>query len=390
MDILSIMNVTNRQSIRSDSGYVFYDLLAPHLTKEHNFTFVGPFPLNDLKSSHVFMDLGHNKYETRFSFPWSEVSSILSIKKPDVVMVNQIELLPNYKAVCMALDINPVLVGYSHYVPFGFDLEEKLITDSSLDKGGLSHSIRLNFLSGIEAADQVFIHSQTGAYFIRTACKLHGIHLDENKLKILPPPYDPLMLNDDPSTVRSKVVYNHRLYKHYGTESFINIAKKLAIVLPVDIHVFDILGQRSPERIKLDNSVEVFKDQLMLLERVKLINDGGDRVEYKKNLSNALCSVAPKKPTSIWAMSCIDSMGMGIPVVAPNVAWFAEFISKDLLFNSEDEAVDIIAHLYRDKDFWLQKSQEARAKIQALSPKETALRFLYHFEEALQSKKAKV
>jgi glycosyltransferase involved in cell wall biosynthesis len=389
MHILSVMNVTNRESISTDSGYVFYDLLAPHLSKDHDFTMVGPAALSDENSNHIFMDLGRNKYEARFSFQWDKMSQTLIEQQPDVLIVNQIELLPNYKALCMAINIDPVIVGYSHYVPYGFFPDGDLIVDPSLNKGGIASAIKNNYLSGIQTADQVFIHSETGVNFISTACKVHALDIAPDKIKIVPPPFDPMMIEEPKlQNKRDKVVYNHRLYGHYGTGSFVDLSKRINNETDLKVEVFDTLGQRSPERVKLDNSVEILRGQLEEIDCVDVINDGGDRGQYKKNLSGALCSIAPNKPTAVWAMSCIDSMGMGVPVVAPNTAWFAEFVPKDLQFNNDDQAMHIITKLYKDDKFWLEKSEECKQKISRLAPKKIADKFLNNFSEALEKKNA--
>ncbi len=78
-------------------------------------------------------------------------------------------------------------------------------------------------------------------------------------------------------------------------------------------------------------------------------------------------------------MSCIDSLGMGVPVIAPDVAWFSEFIPKDLRYSSIDEAMDIIDKLINDSDFWRKKSAQANKLISSLSPESIANTFLDEF-----------
>ena len=50
--------------------------------------------------------VSHYKYEVRFSFDWSKVMEIISKVSPDVLIVNQVEQVPHYKAIIQALGIN--------------------------------------------------------------------------------------------------------------------------------------------------------------------------------------------------------------------------------------------------------------------------------------------
>ena len=110
MRILTFLNVSNRSRMQADSGYIFYNLLSPYFTKQNSFYFASPEPLSDCNCIHINKEFGFNKYEIRFSFDWSKVMEIISKVSPDVLIVNQVEQVPHYKAIIQALGINVSIV----------------------------------------------------------------------------------------------------------------------------------------------------------------------------------------------------------------------------------------------------------------------------------------
>ena len=120
MRILTFLNVSNRSRMQADSGYIFYNLLSPYFTKQNSFYFASPEPLSDCNCIHINKEFGFNKYEVRFSFDWSKVMEIISKVSPDVLIVNQVEQVPHYKAIIQALGINVSIVSYAHYIPYLF------------------------------------------------------------------------------------------------------------------------------------------------------------------------------------------------------------------------------------------------------------------------------
>ena len=103
MRILTFLNVSNRSRMQADSGYIFYNLLSPYFTKQNSFYFASPEPLSDCNCIHINKEFGFNKYEVRFSFDWSKVMEIISKVSPDVLIVNQVEQVPHYKAIILSL-----------------------------------------------------------------------------------------------------------------------------------------------------------------------------------------------------------------------------------------------------------------------------------------------
>ena len=378
MRILTFLNVSNRSRMQADSGYIFYNLLSPYFTKQNSFYFASPEPLSDCNCIHINKEFGFNKYEVRFSFDWSKVMEIISKVSPDVLIVNQVEQVPHYKAIIQALGINVSIVSYAHYIPYLF-VNNVFQYDESLNNGGIGFSVCMSFLSGLEMSDVVFTHSQTSKDYLRKLYAKYSIHFCEEKFKINPPPYDPFLL-DNNTQCSKRIIYNHRLYRHYGTDFLFNLAKAITSKYnKIEVDVFDVLGERTAIQKRMDPSVDIARETLSKINGVKLINDTHKRARYYECLKGALFSIAPYRQNCIWAMSCIDSLGMGVPVIAPDVAWFSEFIPKDLRYSSIDEAMDIIDKLINDSVFWRKKSAQANKLISSLSPESIANTFLDEF-----------
>lgn len=73
-------------------------------------------------------------------------------------------------------------------------------------------------------------------------------------------------------------VYNHRLYAHYGTARFIDLARRLTTEAPVWLRVMDPFGTRRIERTALDDSPERDRDELAALPDVEIISDRSNRM----------------------------------------------------------------------------------------------------------------
>lgn len=385
MKILSFLNVSNRQKIDADSGYIFFNILSPFFSQGKNsFTFVAPIPLDDPFCKHIPFELGDNKYAVRFNFPWAKIVNIINEEKPDVVIVNQIELIPNYKAVLETIGSKSIIVGYAHYIPFGIDDFGNTYLDPTLDNGGIGKSIKLSFMAGLLSADLIFTHSMTSLGLIK---KLHtdlGIAYCDEKYIINPPPRDPKFVSTSNTPIKNKVSYNHRLYANYGGDFFVDLANLLTEKFAITLNVFDVLGERSKERKNLDPSVEIIKEKLSKISQVNIIDM--DRKSYREELKESLFAIAPLRKNAVWSMSCIDAMGMGIPVIAPKIAWFDEFFPEHFKFDSLESAVSLVDKLLTDELFWEKASVESIKKTEELVPMNIANKFLDNFERILSKK----
>ncbi|MFD0381385.1 hypothetical protein ACFQ2B_00095 [Streptomyces stramineus] len=67
---------------------------------------------------------------------------------------------------------------------------------------------------------------------------------------------------------------------------------------------------------------------------------------------------------------------MGLPVIAPRTGWLAEHIDDDLLFDTDEEAVQIAARLATDGEFYRVHTKRAHASTTDFAPTAVAARYL--------------
>jgi glycosyltransferase involved in cell wall biosynthesis len=122
--------------------------------------------------------------------------------------------------------------------------------------------------------------------------------------------------------------------------------------------------------------VRRFRAELAAIPGVQVVSDGGDRGRYRAALRSAHFGIAPFRPGCPWSMSVIDCQAMGLPVIAPRTDWFADHISEDLLFGSDEEAADIALRLAADQEFYAACAKTAHASTSGLRPDLVAARYL--------------
>ncbi len=117
--------------------------------------------------------------------------------------------------------------------------------------------------------------------------------------------------------------------------------------------VTDFFGERNAERKALDVYVDQYRTTLRSLSNIIIRTDGHDRRTYRDEIVEKVdLALAPYRLNANWSMSAVACMGLGIPVAAPNVASFPEFVPSELLFSSQDEAIGLLDRLLTDRDFW--------------------------------------
>lgn len=67
-------------------------------------------------------------------------------------------------------------------------------------------------------------------------------------------------------------------------------------------------------------------------------------------------------------MAAIDCIGMNIPVIAPDIASYQEFIPVSLRYGQLEEQIDLINRLKNNRDFYETSLQESRKILSVLSP----------------------
>ncbi|WAL96899.1 glycosyltransferase family 1 protein [Streptomyces sp. Je 1-369] len=380
MRVLYLLNISNPDRLSADSGWIFADLLAPSLADAGaDVTVAAPAAAGDARCGFHQTKVPGTKYRARFSADIDELVALIGAEKPDVVVANQIEEAPAVRTALLEAGSDALLAGYCHYLPFSFAGGGQMLPDPSLDDAGLGRPVLLAFAAGLAACDRVMVHSSTAASWVSAAAARMTLDLG-NRLRVVPAPRDERLVRDpataQPTTGTAIGVYNHRLYAHYGTEQFVDVARRLSDSGAVRLRVMDLFGQRRAERKGLDDSPEKMREKLAALPHVQVVSDRGDRVRYKNLLAGARFGIAPFRPGCPWSMSVIDCQGMGLPVISPRLGWLAEHIDPELCFTTPDEAVALAERLATDDEFHAVHAKRAHASTADFTPALVAARYL--------------
>ncbi len=375
--LLYLLNVSNPDRIRSDSGWVYADILLPALVDcGVDVVLASPVPVSDGRVRWVPRQPPLTKYHARFDHDCSSLRNLFAETNPRIIVANQIESVPAIRAAMLEAHIDASLVGYCHYLPFHFDDAGHMVKDPSLDNGGLWQAVVLQFLAGLHACDQVMVHSATALDWVERAAEMMSVVIPAEIL-VVPPARHPGMVAHSGAPRPAAegdgtALYNHRLYAHYGTAEFAALAARLRC----QVWVMDLMGKRSAARVGLDPSPELFRSQLGRLSHVSILSDNGDRGTYRSILAQADFGLAPFRPGCTWSMSVIDCHAMGMPVVAPRMGWMREAIDEELLFDELTEAAEIADRLLGDDQFWTRHSARARESTERLAPELIAEQYL--------------
>ncbi|MET9952821.1 MULTISPECIES: glycosyltransferase family 1 protein [Streptomyces] len=380
MRLLYLLNVSNASQLAADSGFTFADLLAPALTDAGvEVTVASPVAVGDARVAFEPTVSPSTKYRARFDPGMDALVALFRARRPEVVVANQVEAAPAIRAALLEAGVDAAVVGYCHYLPFSFTDTGVLELDPAMDDRGLGRSVLLAFAAGLAACDRVLVHSSTAASWTTAAAARTGVDLGD-RLHIVPAPRDVRLVRDPagitPPDGRATGIYNHRLYAHYGTARFTELARRLVASGTVRLTVMDLFGTRSPERIRLDPSPERHLEELATTDGVTIASDRGDRVRYRNTLADAHFGIAPFRPGCPWSMSVIDCQAMGLPVIAPRTGWLAEHIDDELLFDTGEQAVQIAERLATDPEFYLLHAKRAYASTADLTPAAIAARYL--------------
>ncbi|MFD7364719.1 glycosyltransferase [Nocardiopsis alba] len=381
--MLYLLNVSNASQLSADSGWIYADLLTRALTDAgQNITLVCPLPVTDPRVRHMVPPpAATSKYQVRITHDVGYLAQLLRATRPDTIVVNQIEAAPALRAAMLDASCTAQVVGYCHYLPFSLDEDGHLVKDPAFSDRGLELPVRLAFASGLAACDRILVHSRTAHDWVSAFCGTYRLDA-EDRIRVVPPPRDPRLIRSNaPLPEHPTGLYNHRLYRHYGTDRFIDLAKKVTANGTL-LRVMDLFGRRDPSRVALDPSPERALDTLRSTSGVTVSSDGGDREVYYRFISDTAVGFAPFRPGCTWSMSIIDMHAMGIPVIAPRMAWMAEAVHEDLLFDPDDldGAVKTVDRLLHDRPFWREHSRHAHGSTLHLTPDRVAADYL----EAIQ------
>lgn len=382
MRILSFVNISNFEDINSDSGYIFNYLLAEQFIKDGNeFAVIIPSKLKceeKFKQCKVYQsDIGVNKYSSRFSFNWNALLEIIKDFSPNLIFLNQCELTSALKALLVSNKLNDIkILTYCHYPSLHVDSEGKAMLDYSLNNFGLGQSIVFNILSAVNVADYFVIQSDFAKKLLLDYANQHNFNL-EKEIHVIPPPLDEFLLNKKPKRFSQKpnIIYNHRLYKSYGTDFLVSLVKDLHC----NFYILDPMHNRGKERSYFNSSPNEYSELLKSFDNVKVFNGSESRSKYKKYLKQGNIAVGCYRKACVWSMAVVDCLCIGIPVIAPNFAAYPEFIPSILTFNNKEEAEDLIKKLSSDKEFYEYAVACSREILTNLMPKNIYKKFINLF-----------
>jgi glycosyltransferase involved in cell wall biosynthesis len=421
MNILTLLNVSNISNLEADSGYVFQKLLMEEILSQRpdwNFFFISPKGTEtiDDRIKFIEIDYGHNKFEARFNFPWKELKEKVEkiIHEIDLIYVNQSELATNFKALATTIcsERKIPLVSYYHYLPLepshvhfgqeGKTLDYDMIVD--LKEKRFPSSIRFDHtLNNHDLALPIFLREIEATYSsdYNVTCSNFGIDLFlSNAQKIvpsisgnftaIPPPVSFKEIENalkdfkKPSLQKKVILFNHRLYSHYGPKEFFEVMNGIYNTIRQDFEVIVThpTHGRSIERSKLDSSIQRTEEAATSLPFVK-IRHSKTREEYYRTVASSYVAIGPMKPSALWSMSTVDALACGVPTLCPAYACFPELLGNNsgLLFSSSGELIEKISLLMDNPSVYQEKSAYCKERAGLFEVKNTAKKFIELFEK---------
>jgi len=386
MNILTLLNVSNLHNIEADSGFIFTRAVAEGVLNVRpgwrffvvcppgiTFTHPGVIPVNVRYSP--------TKYQTRFEFDWPGILHTLKRARAaglSLLWVNQAEQAGNLAALVRNLEGRRVPVfTYFHYPSVIRSDEEGVVFDPSLNDWSLGTLVHLRQYEALVISDRAAVGSDFARDLILSSFKRLSLPVHEGKLVSIPPPLDfrPVSGVSLPPMSDIIVLYNHRLYRHYGTERLIQWIEELRTRSSdsFTLLVTDPLGQRSPTQERLDSSVSEVRNKLRELLNVQLVSPS-NRSEYLEAISSAHVGLAPFREAPPWSMASVDIMARGRPLLAPDSGPFPEMLAgrQSLLFGDKEDFFGKLNRLLTSEESRREEAeyclrQSARFEIKELS-----------------------
>ena len=381
MRLLSIINLSNREVPGCDSGVIFHRLLFGRLSAEGwECVVASPIDLDIPGVRHVGVESGYSKYDVRFRFDWDAYAAAIRDVRPDCVFVHQCELVTNFRALLTTEGSSALLITYIHYWPvYRIGDDGQIEWDQSLNHSNLAEIILLRILEGVQACDICFVASRYSKELLNKAMARYNRKYDETKVRLLPCPADPFLMPEEHIGANSdsrQIIYNHRLYKQYGTEQLLTIIDSMREEDATFV-ITDFFAQRNSFRKALEPDVDRYLGLLKEKSNVRIRDDGDRRGVYRDDIiARSRVGLGPFRVNASWSMSSVDCLGMGIPVVCPRFASFPEFVPSPLLYSDTKGAIDLLRRLLVDEEFYQMCSREGRAMVREFHVDRVSRQFL--------------
>lgn len=396
MKIFSYLNLSNSSNLEADSGYIFQKLLFLSILSKRpdiEIYFLCPFgtpKIDDRVHMVEIMPLDCNKYSVRFDFPWYFFRKELDfLKEVDIAIINQSELTSNFRALFSVVGNKTVkIVTYYHYFPIE-DLPRngKIAYQETLNHNHLGEIIFSRQIEAMSLADYCVTCSQYGKEFFTENIKATGKSINVDKLRNINPPISLKEVTENYTEEKFEtktIVFNHRLYKHYGTSEIFEWLNELySIRKDFKVIVTDPTGNRSEEQNRLAPDVVELKSKLQCLPFV-FFEHIQSHAEYYKILWKSDIGLAPIKPSALWSMSAVDFLACKKPLLAPAMACFPEMLNnhKSLLFNNKNEFFAKLNSLWDNVKLYKSESDYCYQLAQNYTDDKVADKFLELFESS--------
>jgi len=345
MKIVSYLNVSNPSNLLADSGFVLQKLLLESLSNfGHEIVLLAPIEAQKLTSIKVIpIEVPLTKYHARFDFDWKSVAASTEglWNDVDILIVNQVEVAAPLKALTFTESQRDIpIISYVHYLPIdSINCEDELIYDSSLNDAGLGPWILGTIKTAIECADACVVESKFAKELLLKKIDNH------QKINIIHPPIEPELQSlsqVNPSNEKIKILYNHRLYAHYGTVelfNWIDVALK-GYENDCEVLVTSPRGKRTQNQRNLDVNSETVANAVRSRPYVKVI-EAKSRIEYHKVLETVHLGIAPLRSAPLWNLSVADVLATGRPVLASSSGAFPELLEDlpEYIFTGRDEFI---------------------------------------------------
>jgi glycosyltransferase involved in cell wall biosynthesis len=373
MKILNYLNISNPSNLRSDSGFIFQELLMKKILElrpnwEFYFICSKKTPkIRDRRIRNITLNNNKDAYSSRFSFNWEEFKKKLKKIKLDAALINQSELSSNFFIFFNNVFNKEIpIVSYYHYLNLSVKNSKRpIFYDLNCGECG-----KIIFMKQIEAASisrMNLICSNFGkSLLLKNARKITAFDLSPF-LNINPPisleEVDKVKVNNKKPNELKTLIYNHRLYRHYGTGLILKWLEEL-YEKRKDFRVIftDPTHKRSKIRNSYNPEVEHYKKIIKKSSFGKL-KYFFSRHEYYKEIKDSYGGIAHLNKSTLWSMSMIDIMACSKPVIAPNIAAFPEILTRknrDLLFKNKYEFFEKINKILDNEKYRYTKGEQCR------------------------------
>ena len=430
MKILNYLNVSNPNNLESDSGFIFQKLLMNSiLEKKPNweFYFLSPnkVPLQNSKIKIIEVPNFKNKYQVRFDFDWKLFENVLYefIDDIDLFLVNQSEQTSNFYSLVHTISKKTKIpfITYFHYLPihpphvhFGYEEEASMKPfiayipsyphmrvsfkketkrtkfyeyDGTLNKGGLAEIILMRQAEAVKLSDYSVICSNFGKKLLENYIKKHFPKIKGN-YSVIPPPVSATNKKNEKIVPDDKkiIVYNHRLYRSYGTKEFLDFMTHFYNNERKDFEIVftDPTSGRSAERNGLDPDIEIFRKRISDLQFTKILHKKTQE-EYFDLVNKCYMEMGPMKTHALWSMAVVDAMICGKPTLCPNYAAFPEITGGKggLLYSSRSDLTKKLNHMFDDAEHYTVLSDYCEKRAKLFDASVTADKFIDIFENAV-------